>query len=163
MQTSSFSKAWYSFWMATNWSAINSAWSWPDKGLTHQQQAVQLSSDQRSLSLSKLRIPLLAAQSTHTGTRGLNMRTNVSSCISTFTLRALICMKIVFLILYSFMSLSFKSKKWSGIPMGRYFQNNKHICFIHNFQWILHIFTNMNLQTLQRWMITEWCMKFLQN
>ena len=24
-------KAWYSFWMATNWSAINSAWSWPDK------------------------------------------------------------------------------------------------------------------------------------
>ena len=36
------------------------------------------------------------------------------------------------------------------------------VCLIHNFQCILHIFTNMNLQNLQRWIITEGLWNFFK-
>ena len=44
----------------------------------------------------------------------------------------------------------------SELLLRRYWQNNSGVCLILNFQCILHIFTNLSLQNLQRWIITEW-------
>ena len=57
--------------------------------------------------------------------------------------------KTFLIVLYYHMSLNFKFHKDLVKIMGRYTQNNKDICLIINFQCILHIFTNMDLQSLQ--------------
>ena len=57
--------------------------------------------------------------------------------------------KTFLIVLYYHMSLNFKFHKDLVKIMRRNTQNNKDICLIINFHCILHIFTNMDLQSLQ--------------
>ena len=46
--------------------------------------------------------------------------------------------------------------------LQRYLQNNTDVCFILNFQCILHNFAVMSLKILQMWIITYWLWNFLE-
>ena len=68
-----------------------------------------------------------------------------------------------------FFNLSSQDSQWphkmlwrSRNSLQRYSQNNTVFFLILNFQCILHIFTNMSLQNLQRWKITEWLWNFFE-
>ena len=52
--------------------------------------------------------------------------------------------------------------KRSELSLRRYLQNNNDFLKIINFQYILHISTVLLLQSLRRWIITEWLWNFFE-
>ena len=57
---------------------------------------------------------------------------------------------------------NYKKKSLRNLNPQQMCYHNSGVCLILNFQCILHIFTNMSLQNLQRWIITEWLWNFFK-